>query len=60
MKHSRSKKDCPYNNNYVESLHSLINIEEIYRRGYIEQKRLTISSFNKGNPNTFVIELIIV
>ncbi len=43
--HSFSRKGCPYDNACIESFHSLIKKEEIYRRVYRDSKEAYNSIF---------------
>ncbi len=45
IRHSFSRKGCPYDNACIESFHSLIKKEEIYRRIYKDSKEAYKSIF---------------
>ena len=45
IRHSYSRKGCPYDNACIESFHSLIKKEEIYRRVYKDSKEAYDSIF---------------
>ena len=38
IKHSFSKKGCPYDNACIESFHSILKKEEVHRKTYIDLK----------------------
>ena len=45
IRHSFSRKGCPYDNACIESFHSLIKKEEIYRHNYRDSKEAYDSIF---------------
>lgn len=60
IRHSYSRKGCPYDNSCIESFHSILKKEEVNLKNTKISKRLIMPFLNSLKPGITVNEFILV